>query len=191
MSSLKVSPEEMRRLLNIEQPNPRTQPAPTVEHRQLLFTSAHTLLGRALPRLWRFAQTQPEARDPRALHRKLRELIVWAFEKDGYRVHPNHPMPYRHDTEHIEGRLELLIAREGSTGLAIETDWFGDRTSLLKLEAAHVAGHAAMWIVGKPQASDTLGELRRLANRTLKQASGRWLAIYHLEHGWVRTARTF
>lgn len=157
--------------------------------RPALYTSAHFMLSRALPRLWHYAQQQPEASTPRALHRKLRELVSWVVAKNGYAAHTNVPTEYRQGGETIQGRLELLVKSKngGAPLLAIESTWTMDDASLLKLEVWHRAGTPVLWITGVPCPADALGRLRARANRILRQPTGLWLAVYHLEHGWVPT----
>lgn len=199
---MKVSPEEMRRLLGLpssgeSQPEreavalPPTDAKGAADSRRSSFTPAHFLLGRALPNLWRFAQAQPEAADARLLHRKLRELMNWVLTKEGFVVRTNVATPYQRAGALIEGRLELLIERPAGTPmLAVETDWFGDESSLLKLKAWHDKGVPALWVLGRACSSEALAKFRTQANRTLRDGTGRWLAIYHLDHGWLRAARS-
>ena len=216
MSNLRVSREEMLRLLGAVPPatpapfsskNPigpiGTPPAPNAldpvlqatavepsDKKPSLFTPVHFLLARALPRLWHFAQCNADSDDLRVLHRKLRELMAWALSKEGYIVELNVPTPYRRKGELLEGRLELLVVdADEHPRLAIETDWSGEVASLLKLEALHRRHIPGLWVVGQPCKLQDLAKFRTLANRTLRQATGTWLAIYHLEHGWVRAAR--
>jgi len=137
--------------------------------------------------LWRFAQARVEGQPARLQRRKLRDLICWLLAKEGFTVRTNVPMPYERGGETVAGRLELLVVTNAGTPvLAIETDWIGEPSSLMKLEAAHRAGVQALWILGHPCEADRLLRYRTLANRTLQQSTASWLAIYHLDHGWLR-----
>lgn len=148
--------------------------------------SVHHMLARALPRLWRFALTQSQARGRRKLRSKLRELLGWVLTKNGFAIQHNVKTPFRHLTENIQGRLELLVSdQEARAMLAVETDWFAEEQSLLKLQFWHRKGVPVLWIIGSPCRADHAYRLRALANRTLHQSTAQWLPIFHLEHGWV------
>jgi hypothetical protein len=208
MTHWRVSRDELARLLGVSPAAPQENstttssaggpaapvPASTADatsQRKGPLTPLHFQLARALPRLWRFAQAQPEATDPRALRRKLRELMSWVLTKEGYSVQPNHPAPYVLKGEAINGRLELLVcSAKGTPCLAIETDWLGEPSSLLKLETLHAQNVPGLWIIGRACAATELASFRVLANRTLRRPTGGWLAIYHLDHGWVRSPHT-
>lgn len=166
-----------------------TAPPATAGIRSSCYTPLHFMLARTLPRLWAFAQRQPEAADARELHRKLRELIAWVLAKDRYAIESNVATTYRLEQEDVHGRLELLVRnREGAPVLAIETDWTTEPASLRKLEVWHDSGVPTLWILGAPAKAAGLSRFRSFANRTLRQSTRGWLAIYHLEHGWVRTS---
>lgn len=146
---------------------------------------ASALLGRALPRLWRYAVARSEGSGQRWRRRKLRELIHWLLTKEGYQVEAQVNSPYSRDGEQVRGRLELLIATsDGRPVLALETDWSAERESLLKLEVWHRRGTAGLWILGQPCERKDLTEFRKLADRTFAHDTSTWLSIYHLEHGW-------
>lgn len=211
MSKLKVSRDEMRRLLGIAPPTPARESAPsalqpvpvpaaapvasegpktpgTAAAPRGILTPVHFTLSRALPRLWHYAQAKLTTRDARTQHQKLCELVRWALSKDGYRVQANVATPYQQDGQTLDGRLELLVEQQpGQPLLALETDWTASAASLLKLEAWHKQGVPTLWVIGRPCKPAHLPRLRKQANRVLGQATGRWLAIFHLEHGWVRS----
>lgn len=152
-------------------------------------TSTHFVLTRPLQRLWRYAQSKVDPKDTRTLHRKLRELIQWHLDKEGYAVHSNVPTLYREGGQTHEGRLELLVEKTpGEPLLAVETDWGVDSASLLKLEVWHRRGVPVLLIAGRPCKRARLWSFRQRANRLLHQPTGRWLPIYHLEHGWIRAS---
>lgn len=146
------------------------------------------LLGSALPRLWRYALAQPGTSGSIKRQRgKLRELIRWVLVKRGYKVASGVETPYEVEGRVVRGRLELLIESE-STGvlLALESDWSDNTESLLKLSVWRRRGVATIWIVGSRCERKALFELRRIANRALREDTSLWLPIFHLEHGWLR-----
>jgi hypothetical protein len=153
--------------------------------------NAQALLGRALPRLWRYALSRAEGSGQRWRRRKLRELIQWVLTKEGYRVEAQVNSPYSRDGEQVRGRVELLIANSvGGPVLALETDWSAERESLLKLAVWHQRGAEGLWILGQPCERKDLSEFRKLADRTLAHDTATWLSIYHLEHGWEDASPT-
>jgi hypothetical protein len=144
------------------------------------------LLEKSVPRLWKYALDNSHSNDPAVQRQKLRELLVWLFEKEGYRVTQNAAAPYRLNAKEVKGRIELVIGREnGADLLALETDWVKTPASVLKLQNWSRHNVAVGWIVGAPCESAALLGWRRFADEVSASRSSRWLSILHLVHGWI------
>jgi hypothetical protein len=144
------------------------------------------LLEKSVPRLWKYAVENTHSTDSAVQRQKLRELLVWLFEKEGYRVTQNAAAPYRLNNKEIKGRIELVIRREtGPDLLALETDWVKTPASVLKLQNWSRHNVAVGWIVGAPCEPAALLGWRRFADEVSASRSIRWLSILHLAHGWI------
>ena len=144
------------------------------------------LLEKSVPRLWKYAIENSHSTDPAVQRQKLRELLVWLFEKEGYRATQNAAAPYRLNNKEIKGRIELVIGRQtGPDLLALETDWVKTPASVLKLLNWSRHNVAVGWIVGAPCEPSALLGWRRFADEISASRSSRWLSILHLVHGWI------
>lgn len=151
------------------------------------FGPVHSLLGSALPRLWRYALARADCDTPGRQRRKLRDLIAWLLVKEGYRIRSQVQTPFHVAQRLVRGRLEILVeSRTGETLLAIESDWTRNEDSLRKLAAWHHRGVPTLWIAGGEIRREHLYQLRRLANSTLREDTSLWLPIFHLQYGWLR-----
>jgi hypothetical protein len=143
------------------------------------------LLEHSVPRLWKYAIERSNSSDHGIQRQKLRELLVWMFEKEGYAVSSNAPAPYRLNNKDVKGRVDLVIQRKDGTALlAIETNWTKEPAAVLKL-LGWSRKVPVVWIVGAPCESSALVTWRRFADELSSGRSVRWLPILHLVHGWI------
>jgi hypothetical protein len=144
------------------------------------------LLDKSVPRLWQYALKEIPSRDPTHLRQKLRELLVWLFEKEGFDVRQQAAAPYRVNNREVKGRVDLVIHRKGGAPLlAMEADWTRTAASVLKLGSWSRQGIPVVWIIGAATEPTVLSSWRRFADEVSDSRSSRWLPILHLEHGWV------
>jgi hypothetical protein len=144
------------------------------------------LLEKSVPRLWHYALEKSGSADPGVQRQKLRELLVWLFEKEGYVVLSNAAAPYRFKNKEVKGRIDLVIQRkDGAPLLALETDWAKEPASILKLSGWSKQKTPVAWIVGASCEPATLLTWRRFADEVSASRSSRWLPILHLNHGWI------
>ena len=149
------------------------------------FTTLHREVAAALPALWAKAKKQNLSRAEE--RKKLRALLAWLASKKGLQTQEAAPMRYRHETQTVDGKIDLLVkGDEGKAVLAVEADWTLQEASVAKLKAAHDRGIPVMWILGTPAKTRLdAKEARKFASRLLGREVGGWLVIFHLEHGWL------
>lgn len=156
-----------------------TVPRPSIQN-------LRAFLGSAVPRLWAYASTRADLRNTNA-RAKLRELVGWLLQKNGFSVHKHAPAPYIRDGKKVRGRLDLLALDDtGAAVLAIETDFDKDTASVHKLGAWHVQGVAVLWLVRASVDKQGIPGFRARANQVLGQDTHNWLQVCDIEHGWRR-----
>lgn len=149
------------------------------------FTPLHREVAAALPALWAKAKKQNLSRAEE--RKKLRTLIVWLAGKKGLQVQELAPMRYRHESQTVDGKIDLLVKDAGGKALlAVEADWTYQEASLAKLKAAHERGVPVLWVLGtRAKTRQDAKDARKFALRVLGREAGRWMVIFHLDHGWL------
>lgn len=138
------------------------------------------LLATAVPRLWRYTLEKSPELSVRAQRSKLRELLAWLFNKEGYAVTPGAPAPYRLKAGLISGRIDLLVESAGKPLLALETDWTREAASVAKLAHWHRQGVSTAWVLGAVAPTE-LATWREFADRTFGGSTNGWLILVTLQ----------
>ena len=147
---------------------------------------AHHVLAHSVPRIWKYTLTHFEKKDARSLRKKLRELLVWVFTKEGFKTVAPAPAPYQIGGRAIAGRIDLMVLNKlDHPILAIEADWSKDSTSICKLKNLASKSITAAWIIGADVVPEDLPSWRTFADTVSGKSSKPWLKLIHLEHGLV------
>jgi hypothetical protein len=156
------------------------------------FTPLHALIGNALPRLWHYALNKMPDANSRLKHKKLRELLIWLLEKNGYFTKEGANTPFMDKGREVRGKIDLLVTdSKGVPFLAIETDWTRQTASVKKLKVWHDRGVPVLWVYGQPMPPADLPELRQFADEAGGPLTVKWLPLFQLDHGWVGPARRY
>ena len=147
---------------------------------------AHHVLTHSVPRIWRYTLTHCESKDARSLRKKLRELLVWVYTKEGFKTVAPAPAPYQIGGRAVAGRIDLMVLNKlDKPILAIEADWSKDSTSICKLKNLASKDIVAAWIIGADVVPEDLSSWRNFADVVSGKSSKPWLRLIHLEHGLV------
>jgi hypothetical protein len=154
-------------------------------HERAFLTALQFDLARALPPLWKKANSKHLT--AKEQHKKMLELLIWVAGKQGYAAKPRCAIQYWQNHVKKDGTIDLqLLDAKGVPALLVEMDWTRNESSLHKLQAASISKTPILWISGVPYSSkDEAKQLRAFANEAMGKATGWWLPIFHLEHGWL------
>lgn len=145
---------------------------------------AYHVLTHSVPRVWRYALTHCKSNDARSLRKKLRELLVWLFTKEGFKTVAHAPAPYQIGGREIAGRIDLLVLGKADEPLlAIEADWTKDEASVCKLRKLADRHIGTAWLIGANVGTENLPAWRKFADMVGEKPSKSWLKMVHLEHG--------
>ena len=165
-------------------PTTVVSPAPAAPAWQSEQAHLHHILAHSVPRVWNYALRKNAEKDTRALRKKLRELLVWLFEKEGFKTQPHASAPYLVSGRQVAGRIDLLVLNAADKPLlAIEADWAKDVTSVLKLKKLAESSVIAAWIIGTPTDEKSLMHWRKFADDVVQAQSRSWLKVMALQSG--------